>query len=181
MTRTALDYDDNWLEPDELASIRRRMPITYVNAVPVQLGDHGQVTKVGLLLRTLEDDGSLGREIVGGRVRYHEPLRSALVRHVEKDLGPLALPQIPPALTPFHVAEYFPTQMGPSPYQDPRQHAVALCYILPMQGECSPRRDALSLDWLTPAEAIREDVVAEMCHGQEHIVRAALAHLGILP
>ena len=55
MTRTALDYDDNWLEPDELASIRRRMPITYVNAVPVQLGDHGQVTKVGLLLRTLED------------------------------------------------------------------------------------------------------------------------------
>ena len=30
-------------------------------------------------------------------------------------------------------------------------------------------------------EAVREDVVAEMCHGQEHIVRAALAHLGILP
>ena len=25
--------------------------------VPVQLGDHGQVTKVGLLLRTLEDAG----------------------------------------------------------------------------------------------------------------------------
>lgn len=180
MTRTALDYDDNWLDPRELENIRRRMPITYVNAVPVQLEDQGRVAKVGLLLRTL-DDGTLGREIVGGRVRYHEPLRAALVRHVEKDLGPLALPQIPPALVPFHVAEYFPTEFEASPYFDARQHAVALCYILPVQGECAPRRDALSLDWLTPAEALREDIVTELCNGQEHIVKAALAHLGILP
>ena len=57
MTRTALDYDDNWLEPDELASIRRRMPITYVNAVPVQLGDHADAFEsCGLTPARLRDE-----------------------------------------------------------------------------------------------------------------------------
>ncbi|WP_349827213.1 DUF4916 domain-containing protein [Brevibacterium litoralis] len=179
MTRTALDFDDNWLEPEELTEFRRRLPLSYVNAVPVRLGDDGVVTRIGTLLASMSD-GTLGREIVGGRVRFHETLRTALMRHAEKDLGPLALPQVPPSLTPFHVAEYFPTD-GAGPYHDPRQHAIALCYVLPVTGECQPRKDALSLDWLTPAEALREDVVAEMQGGQEHIVRAALTHLGIHP
>ena len=179
MTRTALDYDDNWLDPDELAHIRRRMPITYVHGLPVQRGDDGQVERVGLLFRTL-DTGLLGREIVGGRVKFHEPIRTALLRHAENDLGPLALPTAPLSLTPFHVAEYFPTE-AVSPYYDQRQHAGALCYILPVIGDCSPRGDALSLDWLTPREAVSEEIAREMRHGQQHIVRAGLAHLGILP
>ncbi|MCQ9368206.1 NUDIX hydrolase family protein [Brevibacterium sp. 50QC2O2] len=179
MTRTALDFDDNWFDPEELVEFRRRLPITYVNAVPVQVDDMGRVERIGLLLRTLAS-GKLGREIVGGRVRYHESLRTALMRHAEKDLGPLALPEVPASLTPFHVAEYFPTE-GIGRYHDPRQHAVALCYILPVRGECAPQQDTLSLDWLTPAEALRDDIVTDMAGGQEHIVRAALAHLGVLP
>lgn len=179
MTRTALAFDENWLEPDELARLRRRLPMAYINAVPALLDDHGVPEKVGLLLRT-GDDGSLVREVIGGRVRFHETLRDALMRHAEKDLGPLAFPSLPSSLNPFHVAEYFPTE-GASKLHDPRQHAIALCYILPVQGECTPRQDALSLDWLTPDEALREDIVAEMNHGQEHIVKAALAYMGLLP
>ncbi|GAA2010000.1 DUF4916 domain-containing protein [Brevibacterium samyangense] len=179
MTRTALDFDDNWLDPDEIASLRRRLPISYVNAVPVRLGDDGVPEKIGLLLRTRED-GTLGREIVGGRIRFHETIRSALMRHAEKDLGPLALPQLPPSIVPFHVAEYFPTE-GFSNLYDPRQHAIALCYVLSVQGECQPRKDALSLDWLTPEEVLREDVLAELTHGQENIVKAAIGHLGLYP
>lgn len=178
MTRTALDYDENWLDPEDLARLRRQLPVTYVNVVPVRLDDDGTVESVGLLLRT-QPNGALGREIVGGRVRYHETLREALVRHIEKDLGPLALPTLPVSHVPFHVAEYFPTD-GISRLHDPRQHAIALCYIVPVQGECIPRQDALSLDWLTPVDAVRADVVDDMCRGQEHIVKAALAHLGIL-
>ena len=179
MTRTALDYDDNWFDDDELSQLRRKLPITYVHGVPVEVDESGTVSRIGLLLRSLPD-GTLGREITGGRVKYSESLRSALARHAEKDLGPLALPQLPQSLTPFLVAEYFPTE-GVSQYHDPRQHAIALCYIVPVRGECSPRQDALSLDWFTPAEIVREDVLAELCHGQEHIVKAALAHLGLLP
>lgn len=179
MTRTALDYDENWLEPEELNRLRRTLPLTYVHGVPVQVSDSGEVERIGLLLRTLPDQ-TLGREIVGGRVRFHETLRSALARHCEQDLGPLALPVFPTSLTPFHVAEYFPTQ-GVSNYYDPRQHAVALCYILQVRGECTPRQDALSFDWFAPQELLRDDIIADMCHGQHHIVKAALAHLGILP
>lgn len=179
MTRTALDFDENWLDPEELEHIRRRLPITYVHGLPVQRGDDGEVERIGLLLRTLED-GTLGREIIGGRVRFHEPIRSALLRHAENDLGHLALPTVPLSLTPYHVAEYFPTE-AVSQYHDPRQHAVALCYVLPVIGDCEPRGAALSLDWLSPQEAVRDDVIGEMRHGQEHIVRAGLAHLGILP
>lgn len=179
MTRTALGFDDNWLDPEELAHIRRRLPVTYVHGLPVRRGDDGEVERIGLLLRTL-DNGALGREIVGGRVKFHESIRAALLRHAENDLGHLALPTVPLSLTPYHVAEYFPTE-AVSPYYDPRQHAVALCYVLPVIGDCTPRGDALSIDWLTPQEAVSDAIAAEMRHGQQHIVRAGLAHLGILP
>jgi Domain of unknown function (DUF4916) len=65
-------------------------------------------------------------------VLFHERVRAAL-RHMEKDLGPLALPRIPPAPQPFTVAEYFPTP-GVTPFQDPRQQAVSLGYVVPIQG-----------------------------------------------
>lgn len=176
MTRTALDYDDNWFDDAEFSQLRRRIPIPYVNAIPVRVGESGNVERIGLLLRSL-DDGTLGREVVGGRIRFHESIRAALMRHAENDLGPMALPVIPPAIAPFHIAEYFPTE-GSSLLYDPRQHAISMCFILEVRGECTPRADALSLDWLTPEETQREDIVSELCHGQEHILRVALAHLG---
>ncbi len=176
MTRTALDFDENWFDDNEFAQVRRRLPIPYVNAVPVRVGEAGNVERIGLLLRSL-DDGVLGREVIGGRIRYHEPIRQALLRHAENDLGPLALPVVPPAIAPFQIAEYFPTE-GTSLLHDPRQHAISMCFIMEVRGECTPRADALSLDWLTPEEALREDIVAELRHGQEHILRTALTYLG---
>lgn len=176
MTRTALDYDENWFEDAELARLRRQLPIPYVNAIPVRVGEAGNVERIGLLLRTL-DDGTLGREIIGGRIRFHESIRAALLRHAENDLGPMALPVIPPAIAPFHIAEYFPTE-GASLLHDPRQHAIAMCFIMEVRGECTPRADALCLDWLTPEETLRADIVGELGHGQVHILRAALTHLG---
>lgn len=179
MSRTALDYEDTWFTPEELAQLRRRLPFTYINALPVKVGANGSLERVGLLLRSL-DDGTLGRELISGRVRFHETIRDALVRHTETDLGPMALPQVPVAMQPFTIAEYFPTE-GISKLHDSRQHAIALCYILPVQGECSPRQDALSLDWLTPEEAVRPDIISEMRHGQEHVLKQGLAFLGALP
>ena len=89
---------------------------------------------------------------MSGRVLYHERIRAALLRHMEKDLGPLALPRIPPAPQPFTVAEYFPTP-GVTPFHDPRQHAVSLAYVVPVEGDCAPQQDALELTWFTPLEA----------------------------
>ena len=45
---------------------------------------------------TFGEEGQVKRALVSGRVLYHERVRSALLRHLEKDLGPLALPRVPP-------------------------------------------------------------------------------------
>jgi ADP-ribose pyrophosphatase YjhB (NUDIX family) len=167
-----------WLDPQELESLRGRMPILYVDAVPVRVDDTGIVTRIGLLLR-IGADGAVSRAVVSGRVFYHERVRDALLRHLEKDLGPVALPSLPVSPVPFTVAEYFPTP-GVTPYHDPRQHAVSLAYIVPVRGDCRPRQDALDLEWFTPEEAAAPVVQQEMTGGQGILLKQALAHVGRL-
>jgi hypothetical protein len=66
-------------------------------------------------------------------VLHHERVRAALLRHMEEDLGPLALPRIPPAPQSFTVTECFPSPGG-TPFHDPRQHAVSPAYVVPIEG-----------------------------------------------
>ncbi|GAA3003440.1 MULTISPECIES: NUDIX hydrolase family protein [Streptosporangium] len=167
-----------WLSPEELESARERMPILYVDAVPVRLDEAGVVTHVGLLLR-IGGDGAVSRALVSGRVLLHERVRDALMRHLEKDLGPTALPQVPASPQPFTIAEYFPSP-GVTPYHDPRQHAVSMAYVVPVTGDCRPRQDALDLVWFTPREASSPMVQQEMTGGQGVLLKQALAHVGCL-
>lgn len=176
MSPLELERNESWLSREELEAVRGRLPILYVDAVPVRVDSTGAATAVGLLLRA-SSDGSINRELVSGRVMYHERLRDALLRHIEKDLGPMALPQIPASLQPFTVAEYFPTP-GVTPYHDPRQHAVSLAYIVPVTGDCEPQHDALDLAWLTPDEAADPAILQEMDGGHGVLLRQALAHVG---
>jgi hypothetical protein len=168
-----------WLAPEELEQVRGRMPILYVDAVPVRVDEVGVVVSVGLLLR-IGSDGTVSRALVSGRVLHHERIRDALVRHLEKDLGPVALPRVPPSPQPFTIAEYFPTP-GVTPYHDPRQHAVSLAYVVPVAGDCRPRQDALDLVWFTPEEAASPQVQQEMTGGQGVLLKQALAYVGRLP
>lgn len=172
------DTTPGWLAPDELELTRARMPILYVEAVPVRVGGSGEVTHIGLLLR-IGPDGTVTRTLVSGRVLHHERIRDALLRHLEKDLGSMALPQIPASLQPFTVAEYFPT-LGVTPFHDPRQHAVSLAYVVPVTGDCRPRQDALDLVWFTPEEAASALLQQEMPGGQGVLLKQALAHVGCL-
>lgn len=169
----------SWLAPDELDNARARMPLVYVDVVPVRVDERGEVTNVGLLLRG-RPDGTISRAVVSGRVLYGERVRDALIRHIEKDLGAMALPQIPTSPSPITVAEYFPDP-DVSGFHDPRQHAVSLVYVVPVKGDCQPSHNALDLVWLTPAEAVSAQVVAEMTGGQDRLVRLALASTGQLP
>ena len=172
------DPNGGWLSDDELSSIRRRLPLLYVEAVPVRVDGLGVVTEVGLLLRA-NATGEMTRTIVSGRVMYGETLREALFRHLEKDLGPMAFPLLPANPNPFHVAEYVPLP-GISQFTDERQHAVSLAYVVPVTGTCDPRQDALEITWLTPREAASEAVSAEMEGGRGVLLRAALASVGAL-
>lgn len=171
-----VDTAGAWLSREDLDSARDRLPILYVHAIPVRVDDRGTVTHLGLLLRA-DSDGGIGQEVVGGRVLYHERIRDALVRHVENDLGPMALPRIPLSPQPFTVAEFFPTP-GVTPFHDPRQHAVSLAFIVPVMGDCRPQQDALDLSWVTPEEAASSSFRGEMPGSHGVLVRQALAHAG---
>jgi ADP-ribose pyrophosphatase YjhB (NUDIX family) len=179
VSQSDLDARSSWLSHDELESTRARVPIVYVEAVPVRVDDLGRVTSVGLLLRQTPD-GRIARALVSGRVMYGERVRDALMRHMEKDLGPMALPHIPVTPVPFSVVEYFPdaTVTG---YHDPRQHAVALAFVVPVAGDCSPSQESLDLAWFTPHEAAGDGVALDMSGGQDRVLRLALAHAGALP
>ncbi len=172
------DTTPGWLAPEDLELTRARMPILYVDAVPVRVDDNGEVTHIGLLLR-IGPDGTVSRSLVSGRVLHHERVRDALVRHLEKDLGPVALPRVPASLQPFTVAEFFPTE-GVTSYHDPRQHAVSLAYVVPVAGDCRPRQDALDLVWFTPEEASSPQLQEEMPGGRGILLKQALAHVGRL-
>jgi ADP-ribose pyrophosphatase YjhB (NUDIX family) len=174
-----LDIKTGWLDHETLTSIRANIPLVYVDAVPVRVDELGRVTKVGLLLRQAAD-GSLSRMVVTGRVLFGERVRDALLRHLEKDLGPVALPQLPPSPAPFTVVEYFPDP-DISGFHDPRHHAVSLAFVVPVAGDCQPTQEALDLTWFSPAEALSDQVRREMTGGHDRLIRLALAHVGALP
>lgn len=174
-----LDTRGSWLAEDDLASARERLPIVYVDAVPVRTDARGQIDSIGLLLRAMPD-GSISRAVVSGRVLYGERVRDALMRHLEKDLGSMALPRVAPSPQPFTVVEYFPDP-DVTGFHDPRQHAVSLAFIVPLDGDCSPSQEALDLVWVTPEQALTPQFQAEMEGGQGRLVRMALAHCGLLP
>ncbi|WP_336249425.1 DUF4916 domain-containing protein [Stomatohabitans albus] len=167
-----------WLDEAELAGIRSKMPLIYVEAVPVRIDHLGRVERVGLLL-TPQADGRLARAIVSGRVLYGERVRDALWRHLSKDLGPDSDPQIPADPSPFTVVEYFPDDR--SGFTDPRQHAVSLVFLVPISGEVAPSESSLAFSWLTVEEACSITIASEMSGGQDRIIRMAMAHAGVLP
>ncbi|GAA4434102.1 NUDIX hydrolase family protein [Georgenia halophila] len=164
-----------WLSPEDLEMVRRKVPMLYIDVLPARLGERGELEAVGLLLRGTSE-GGISRALVSGRVLYHETIREALERHLEKDLGPMALPQLPLSLVPYAVGEYFPTPGGP--FHDPRQHAVSLAYVVPVAGDCQPRNDTLELTWLTPTEAVTPEILGDLTDGHAVLLKRALAHAG---
>ena len=70
-----LDRDSAWLSREDLDQARDKLPILYVDLVPVRVDDRGQVTAIGLLLR-VSDDGRIMRELVSGRVLHHDRSRT---------------------------------------------------------------------------------------------------------
>lgn len=172
------DLRNAWLTPEDLEAVRAQVPMVYVEALPVRVDETGTVTHAGLLMRA-QPDGSFSRALVSGRVLHGERIRSALLRHLEKDLGPVALPRLPPSPAPFTVVEYFP-HPEVSGFHDPRHHAVSLAFVVPIDGDCQPSQQTLDLAWLTPTELAAPQVLGEMSGGQDRLVRMALAHVGTL-
>jgi ADP-ribose pyrophosphatase YjhB (NUDIX family) len=173
------EVQTGWLSAEDLAHVRDRVPLVYVDAVPVRVDHLGKVERVGLLLRA-RPDGTISRAVVSGRVLFSETVREALWRHLTKDLGPDCDPSLPACPAPFTIAEYFPDPQRTGFY-DPRQHAVGLAFVVPVAGPCEPSQDSLEFTWLSVDEACSDEVAVEMSGGHDRLVRLALAHTGSLP
>jgi hypothetical protein len=100
------------------------------------------------------------------------------VRNLEKDLGPTAFPVVPASVMPAAIAEYFPWPT--ERFHDPRQHAVALAFVVPVSGECQPRQDALEITWLTPLEASAPAIADDLEGGRGSLLRQLLHHVGAI-
>jgi ADP-ribose pyrophosphatase YjhB (NUDIX family) len=163
--------DPSWFSDEEFEGVRRRLPLLYVEAVPVRLDDDGFVTEVGLLIR-VDEYGEMRSALVAGRVKFGESVRDALSRNLEKDLGALAFPRLPTSVVPATVAEYFPF---PGRLVDERQHAVSLVFVVPVSGEAQPRQDALDIRWIPVHDAVRDSIDGEFVGGRGAVLRTALA------
>src|SRR5699024_10619892 len=98
----------------------------------------------------------------------------------DKAVGPRGMPRIPGSPVPLRVAEYSPPP-GAAPCHDPRQHAISLAYVVPLDGEAAPQEDALELTWFGIDELVAESSpLDEMEGGRDLLVRRALAHVGAI-
>jgi hypothetical protein len=180
-----------WLSDAELDHVRREVPMAYVEVVPIHVDDMGRISEVGTLTRvgdntveTVDADPShsaqasrpaLIRSLITGRVRYGETIRQAIARSVAHDLGSMALPVLPVSLTPFYVAEFFPSEMAA--LRDSRQHAIALCYLIQMNGDCQPQNDALDLEWTDPTH-MDDAYYRGFVNGHDRVLKNGLASAG---
>src|SRR5579884_2882994 len=119
-----------WLSDAEYERVRQTVPIVCVDIVSVRRGDDGRIREVGLILR---DTPHQGRRwcLVGGRVRKDETLSEAAARHLRETLGPDVRFTLDRDVQPVYVSQYFPTRR-PVGVIDPRQHSVAMNFILPV-------------------------------------------------
>ncbi len=162
-----------WLNRDEIDRVRRLTPLPYVVVVPVRIDDLGAITQVGTLL-CVNDEGVVQRTLIAGRILFHESIREAIARNISKDLGDITLPNMPATIQPLTIAEFFPTP-GVSPFYDSRQHAIALCYVVPIAGDCNPQDETLDVEWTDADKASSVEFISQLPQGFGSIVMQALA------
>jgi ADP-ribose pyrophosphatase YjhB (NUDIX family) len=151
------EHVQTWIEQDQWELIQRRVPIACVDFIPVLRTPSGAVSHVGLILRQSPFSSDKWSHM-GGRINRMETVREALQRHLREALeeSTFALP-LTDDTQPGYVMQWFPDERADFGH-DPRQHAVALGYVL----ECSdpstkvrPGGEAKEFRWV-PIEEIEK-------------------------
>lgn len=146
----------HWIDDDHWRLIRALVPVTCVDLVPVR--GAGADVEVGLI----ERDSPFGLRWcqIGGRLRHGETVRDGLLRHVRHTLDGLEV-ELPADPQPDYVMQWFPQPPddGVGYGHDPRQHAVALCFLAAAGTAADPRPveggEAVRFGWFAPAHVAR--------------------------
>ena len=150
-----------WLPRPVYWLARKLVPIPCVDVLPYRDSDAGP--EVGLIRRIGADGSTPGWALVGGRVIMRESLEEAIVRHVESTLGDGLEIGAVDTSRPLHAAEYSPDGR-PGGRIDPNKHAVALSYVLEIDGLITPIGEAVDFEWF-PADAIPDQQAFAYSHG----------------
>jgi ADP-ribose pyrophosphatase YjhB (NUDIX family) len=126
------------------------------------------VTEIGLIKRS-DAAGGTGWNLVGGGVYRGESIEEAVERHIRETLGPKPVWRKPNFGRPDAVGEYMPTPEPGRPH-DPRKHAVALTFVVGVDGEISSGGEALEFRWFPQSEAPLDS----MGFGQDLVLRKLL-------
>lgn len=157
-----------WLPAEEWDRVQQILPILCVDIMPVRHRMDVRGFDVGLILRETPHQGQRWC-FIGGRVRYSEPLRTALAREWESALGTDFLRHDLLSTSP-EIVEYRPDSIPGRPH-DPRKHAVAATYVVLADGEpTAAGSEALSFRWFH-SEDLSSDLVG---FGQETLVAGLL-------
>ncbi len=160
----------NWLAADDWKWTQDHVPIACVDVVPVRLTPAGRVDRVGLIHRDVPHQGRRWC-MVGGRLWRDESFPAAAARQLRETLGPaVAFEPVADGRQPDHVVQYFTTPR-PDGLIDPRQHAVTLCFVVPLTTDAvAAGGEAYDFRWfpadrLPPAErwGFRQDEVVAAC------------------
>jgi len=138
----------NWLSADDWKWVQDHMPIPCADVVPVRLGAGKTIAKIGLIYRDTPHQG-MRWCMVGGRMWRNESLAEAAGRQLRETLGPGVRFEIDAERQPDFVVQYF-TARRLIGYLDPRQHAITLAIVVPIDGEIAAMGEAASFKWFDP-------------------------------
>ncbi len=166
------------LDAELWARVQQSVPILCVDVVPYR-----RVTgaiEVGLIRRTFADTADEVWCHVGGRVQYGETTDEALARHLTEtfvlEASALSIGTDP---QPHHVMQWFPGDLRREPTygDDPRKHALSLCFALDLGAGLVTRAGGEGTDvrWFGPAGLAEVD----LWPGTQHLVTATLAGAGL--
>jgi ADP-ribose pyrophosphatase YjhB (NUDIX family) len=150
------------------ALVQRLVPVACVDLLPVR------GTDVGLIRRPSTDGPELRWALVGGRVRRGETIERAAARHLRETLGPDVRWAPFDVARPRTVGEYFPDP-PPGGLRDARQHAIALTYVVGIEGEVRPGGEAVGFAWFGPGDV---PAPAEMVPGHDAVLARLLPTVG---
>lgn len=145
----------HWIDDDEWGRIQQLVPITCIDLVPVRPSATGD--QFGLI----ERDSPFGLRWcqIGGRLRFGETMRAGLLRHLAHTLTGLDV-DLADDPQPDYTMQWFPEPPddGVDYGLDPRQHAVALCFLAAAPHDAAPVAveggEAVRFGWFTLDEVV---------------------------
>ena len=162
-----------WLSDDDWERTQQTMPIACVDVLPVRMME-SDIRAVGLIYRDTPLHGNRWC-VVGGRLWRDEPLGDAVTRQLRETLGEKIHFEIAAEPQPDFVVTYF-TQPRSIGLHDPRQHALTLNFVVPIEGTTEVGGEAIDFRWFD-LDALPK--AEEFGFGQKRVVRECLLRRGI--